>query len=387
MANTLTGLTVDLYNALDVVSRELVGFIPAVSSDMTYERAAVGQTVSSPVAPAATASDITPAVTPPNDGDQVIGNTQMTITKSRRVPVRWNGEEKRALDNNGASFNVILRDQFAQAMRTLVNEVEADIAALHIAASRAHGSAGSTPFASTLGDTAQVRKILADNGAPMGDLQCVIDTSAGANMRTLAQLSKANESADVELLRRGVLLDVHGFAIRESAQVKTSVAGTMSGGTVATGGYAVGAKVLALKDATGTGSLVAGDVITIADDTNKYVVESVSQAGANPASGDTITIAAPGLRKAISGEKVITVVAAAARNMAFARSAIALATRAPALPQQGDSAADRMIVTDPMSGLSFEVSLYPQYRQVQYEIALAWGAAAVKKEHIALLLG
>jgi hypothetical protein len=130
MSNTLTGLTTTIYNALDVVSRELVGFIPAVSADMTYDRAAVGQTVTSPVAPAATATDITPAVTPPNDGDQSIGSVSMTISKARRVPVRWNGEEKRGLDNNGASYNVILRDQLAQGMRALVNEVESDIAAL-----------------------------------------------------------------------------------------------------------------------------------------------------------------------------------------------------------------------------------------------------------------
>ncbi|MFX7648175.1 P22 coat - protein 5 family protein, partial [Acinetobacter baumannii] len=80
---------------------------------------------------------ITPGVTPPNDGDQVIGKVDMTITKARRVPVRWNGEEKLALDNNGASYNTILRDQFAQAMRTLANEVEADVAGLAIGASRA----------------------------------------------------------------------------------------------------------------------------------------------------------------------------------------------------------------------------------------------------------
>ena len=128
MANTLTGLIPTMYNALDIVSREMVGMIPAVSSDMTHTRAAVGQTVTSHVAPAATATDITPAVTPPNDGDQTIGNKQMTITKARRVPVRWNGEEKRGLDNNGASYNIILRDQFAQAMRTLTNEVEGDLA-------------------------------------------------------------------------------------------------------------------------------------------------------------------------------------------------------------------------------------------------------------------
>ena len=383
MSNTLTGLTTTIYNALDVVSRELVGFIPAVSSDMTYDRAAVGQTVTSPVAPAATATDITPAVTPPNDGDQTIGSVSMTITKARRVPVRWNGEEKRGLDNNGASYNVILRDQLAQGMRALVNEVESDIAALCLKSSRAYGTPGTVPFATNLAEAAQMRKILSDNGAPMSDLQMVLDTTAGASMRTLGQLTKANEAADTSMLRRGVLLDVHGFAIRESAQVKTVIAGTGASATTGAAGYAVGATVIALASA-GTGTVLAGDVITFAGDTNKYVVAS---GDADVSNGGTITLAAPGLRKAIpAAATAITVIAATTRNMAFARSALAVATRAPALPEGGDSASDRMIITDPVSGLSFEISLYKQYRQIQYEIALAWGVAMVKPEHTALLL-
>ncbi|MGN8022165.1 hypothetical protein ACTJJ7_15785 [Phyllobacterium sp. 22229] len=382
--NSITGLFPTLYNALDIVSRELVGFIPAVSSDMTFERAAVGQTVMSPVAPASVATDITPGVTPPDDGDQTIGNVQMTITKARRVPVRWNGEQKLALDNNGASYNVILRDQFAQAMRTLCNEVEGDLAALHVFASRAYGTPGTTPFATNLADTAQSRKILSDNGAPLSDLQMVIDTSAGANMRTLTQLSKANEAADTSLLRRGVLLDVHGFAIRESGQVKTAAAGTGAAATTNATGYPVGTTVITLASA-GTGAVIQGDVITFAGDPNKYLVASGDTDVSN---GGTITLVAPGLRKALpSAAAAITIAAASARSLAFARSAIALATRAPALPDQGDLARDRTLVTDPESGLTFEVAMYPQYRQMQYEVSLAWGVKAVKSEHITALLG
>lgn len=376
MANTLNNLTPDIYEALDTVSRELVGFIPSVTLDSGVERAAVGQIVRSPVTPAAVASDIAPAVTPPDDGDQTIGNESMTITKSRRVPIRYNGEEQRGL-NSGAGYRNILQDQFAQAMRTLVNEMELDLGLLHTTTSRAYGSAGTTPFASDLSDTAQVRKILSDNGAPLSDLQLVIDSSAGARMRTLTQLSKANEAGDASLLRQGVLLDVHDFSIRESAQVVTSAAGAGTGYLI-DGTPSVGDTVIPVD--TGSGGIAAGDIITIAGDTNKYVVTSALNSG-------NITIGGEGLLVAPSNNAAITVLGASARNMAFSRSAIVLATRAPVRPEEGDQAEDVTIVTDPRSGISFEVALYKQYRQVQYEVSAAWGVKNFKSAHTALLLG
>lgn len=380
MANTITNLFPTIYNALDVVSREIVGLIPAVSLDAQFTRAAVGQTVTSPVAPAATASDITPAVTPPNDGDQTIGGVSMTITKSRRVPIRWNGEERLSLDNNGAQYNVILRDQFAQAFRTLTNEVESDLAALYVKASRAYGTPGTTPFGTNLGELAQARKLLVDNGAPLTDLHCVMDTTAGANLRTLTQLNKVNEAGTADILRRGVLIDLMGMALRESAQIKTPAKGTGAAYTTTAAGFAVGTTSIPLI--TGTGTILAGDVITFAGDTNKYVVAT------GIAAPGTIVLAAPGLRQAIpASATAVSVQNAAARSMVFSRNALAAALRAPALPAQGDSATDRSIITDPGSGISFEVAVYPQYRQVQYEVSLAWGVAAVKAEHLHLLLG
>jgi hypothetical protein len=377
MANTLTNLVPDLYSALDVVSRELVGFIPSVTLDSDVERAAVGQTVRSFVAPASTATNVTPGVTPPNDGDQVLGNKFMTITKSRRVPVRYNGEEQRGL-NSGPGYNSILQNQFAQAMRTLSNEMESDLASLYTTTSRAFGTPGTTPFASDLSDTAEVRKILVDNGAPISDLQLVMNTTAGAKMRTLTQLTKANEAADTTLLRQGVLLDVHGMAIRESAQTKTHVKGTANTSYVTNGTFAVGVSTIAVD--TGSGTILAGDVITFAGDTNKYVVDTALASG-------SLVIGLPGLRQPLADGVAVTIGAAYSANAAFSRSAIVLANRLPARPEEGDQAEDVMSVVDPRSGITFEVALYKQYRQVQYEISAAWGVKNFKTEHTATLLG
>lgn len=381
-ANTLTNLIPSLYESLDIVSREMVGFIPAVTLDANAARAAVGQAVYVPITPAATASDIAPGVNAPNDGDQTIGNTSIQITKSRAVPFRWNGEEQLGL-RSGPGYAAIRNAQMIQAMRTLVNEIETDLAALHIDASRAYGTPSADPFASTLADPAQIRKILVDNGAPNADLQLVINTAAGANLRTLAQLTKVNEAGDTGLLRQGVLLPLHGLDVRESAQVATSTIGSVTG--TVTGTAAKGATSVTLTTAAGAAvALKAGDVITFAGDTNQYVVAADCTIGAS--TSGALTLNAPGLLKAASSAAP-TVVATCSRNMAFHRSAMILAARAPALPEEGDSADDRMIVTDPRSGLSFEVSMYRQYRQVRYELALSWGVKNIKSAHTALLLG
>jgi hypothetical protein len=102
----------------------------------------------------------------------------------------------------------------------------------------------------------------------------------------------------------------------------------------------------------------------------------------------TIEIQEPGLRQAIpASATAVTVDNNSVRNMFFYQNAIQLATRAPALPEGGDMADDRTFVQDPLTGLTFEVSLYRQYRQIKYEVAIAWGVKVVQPRHTGLLLG
>jgi hypothetical protein len=381
MANTLTNLIRPFYEALDVVSRELVGFIPAVNRNSTVERAALNQSVRVPIVPAITGADNTPAVTPPDTGDQSIDNVEITISKSRHWPVRWNGEETLGLENSG-TYDTITRDRFAQAIRTAVNEIELDLAGLYVDASRAHGTAGTTPFgtANDLSDVAGVWQILADNGAPQSDLHLVISTAAAANiMGKQSQLFKVNEAGTADLLRRGTIGEIEGFSVHKSAQVKSHTKGTGASYLVNDATPPAVGDVSITVD-TGTGTIIAGDVITLAGDTNKYVVDTALAA-------NVVTIAKPGLRVAADDDDAITVGNSYRANMAFYRGAIVLATRAPALPRQGDLAIDREILTDPVTGLSFELAAYPGFRQMTYHVSIAWGYKLIKPEHVAILLG
>ena len=178
MANTLSSILPVIYEAADTVSRELTGFIPATFRNSTAERAGLNQTITYPVVPSMTAADITPAATPSTGTDITVGSGSMTISKSRKVSFNWTGEEQTSISNGDRpQLANVLRDQFTQAMRTLVNEIEADLwAAAYKGASRAYGTAGTTPFgtAGDFSDFAGVRQILDDSGSPQTDLHLVL---------------------------------------------------------------------------------------------------------------------------------------------------------------------------------------------------------------------
>jgi hypothetical protein len=380
MANVLTSLAADIYKAADVVSRELVGAIPSVTinGDGTT-RAALNDTVRSFVAPAATAVTNTPSMTIPEGTDQTIGNKTMTLSKSKGVPIPWTGEDIRHV-NNGSGYQSILGDQFEQAFRAITNEMEADLCTdLYQNSSRAYGTAGTTPFA-TAGDYADMSetlRIIKDNGQAGGDNTLVLNTAAGAKM--LGKQPDANRQGSDSMLRQGVLLDVAGNRIRESAQVQNHTKGTGTGYLVNDASLAVGDTVIAAD--TGSGTIVAGDVVTFAADANnKYVVTSAL-------SGGSFEIAAPGLRVAIADNNAITVGDNYAGNILVARSAAEIAVRAPAMPEGGDAAVDSMVIVDPRSGIPFDISFYKGFQKAMINVSAVWGYKTWKPEAVATLLG
>lgn len=390
MANTVsfTNLAPILYRSMDRVARELSGFIPSSmvnASGVTI--AAQGDKVQSlRTTEAIDKASYTPAMTIPDSGDKTNVMDEFAIDQyvGKELPLK--GETVKRLQNI-SEYGKWIEDEFAQMMRSAVNEMEAYLGGIaYKAASRAYGTAGSNPFASNINAIGNLRKILKDNGCPVQDgaLSLVLDTTAGsAGIGNIAQLQKINESGDGgDLLRQGLLGVLGGFNIRESAGVQLHTKGTATGFDAA-GGEPLGETVIAV-DGSDAGTILAGDVVTFAGDTNKYVINSATASGA--ASGN-ITLNRPGLQAALADTVEGTLGDDFTANVAFHRSAIEFAARAPAQPEGGDAAVDSMVIVDPISGIPFEFRMYKGYGMNKIELNIFYGGIAWKPEFIALLLG
>lgn len=116
--------------------------------------------------------------------------------------------------------------------------------------------------------------------------------------------------------------------------------------------------------------------MTFAGDTNKYVAAGLS--------GTTLTLNAPGLRKAVADNVAITVGGAYTANLAFERGAVVGVLRPPIMP--ANPTIEQMLVSDD-KGMTYLMLQIAQYGQLSWEMHLAWGFQAVNGEFSAIALG
>jgi hypothetical protein len=374
LANTLTSLAPTLFSAAKEVANEPSGMIGAINMDFDNKGVAKGDTVTVDVAPTRAASDFTPAATTSTGTDATASSIAVTIGKSRKVSWHLTGEQQRSLENGGINQDWVSQ-LVKQGMRTLRNEAEIDaVVAGKEGASRAYGTAGTTPFASDLSAMTNARKILQDNGAPLADLQFICDTSAGLNLRNLGVLQNAYQAGSDEERRSGRFLPQMGFSIRESAGITTHTKGT-GASYLLNGALAVGDTTITVD--TGSGTILAGDVVTFAGTSDKYVVNTAL-------ASTTFAIGKPGSRAIEADNDAVTVGNNYVPNLAFERSAIVGIVRPPLIP--ANPTIQQMLISDQF-GMTYLMLDIAQYGQRSWELHLAWGFKAVNGEFIATVLG
>lgn len=376
MANVFTALQPQLYAAAQEVSAEQFGVVSAIAASFDDKGVAIGDKVRVPIAPMATPSDFVPSMSPATGTDATASNVEIEITANRSVSWNLTGEQMRSLQNGG-NDNEWTRQMVAQGMRALRNEAEVACAtAIKQGASRAIGAAGTNPFASDINIIADVRKILADNGAPLADLQLCINSTASTAARKLGIIQQAYQAGSDAERRDGKLLRQFGFAINESAGIGTHTKGT-GALYVTSGATAVGVKDIALV--TGTGTVLAGDVVTFAADANnKYVVN------AGVTAPGTISLGRPGARAVIATANALTVGNNYAANLAFERNAVVGIMRPPVMPE--NPVMQKTLISD-KSGLTYLLVQTAGHGMVTWSLHLAYGFKVVQSEHVAIVMG
>lgn len=357
------------------------GFIKAVNTNTGAERAAKGDIIKVPIGKAGTMTDTPVGFNFPSEAGSDVSSINMELQYSKTVPIDWNGEDQKALMNSGA-WGTVRAQQFADAFNQLRDAIEKSVADEAIkASSRAYGTAGTAPFAdgTKMGDMANMKGILDANGCPAVGRSIVLSSEAETSLLTnQTNMIKVNEAGSDAMLRQGIIMPTYGFNVRSTAQLGTHTKGTgTSYVTNLSASLAKGAQSIAID--TGSGTILAGDVVTFAGDSNKYVVN---------ADGTTtlVTIGEPGLRKTLADGVAMTIGNDYTPSIALHKSAIALAIRPPKAPEEGDMM-DRIYVTDPYSGIVYEVALVKGQRVVQYQVSVVWGVKAVNPAFIATLLG
>lgn len=213
-----------------------------------------------------------------------------------------------------------------------------------------------------VGDITGVRKILQDNRVPLTDVANMfleIDPAAEKGFLDLAAFSQdaGSGATGVNTQITGMLGRRFGFNVFTNQNVKSHVAGTTADLSLTVnngGGYAVGDTAINL-DAAGTGTVVAGDVISFAGHSQKYSITGTFTASGNAFTGVTIF---PALKAAVADDEVATLyIDSHVANMGYHRHAFALGM-APLSEMGNELGAKIGTVADPRTNLALRSRLF-----------------------------
>jgi len=366
MANTLTTFMPKLLAQGLMALRENAIMPKLVNLDYGTLAQEKGAVINIPIPSEITAGDVTPAAVPPGATDIVPTETTLTLDQWKKADFHMNDQDLKEIMDGSIPL------QAAEAIKAIVNVVDAAILGTYIKVYGYEGTAGTTPFASDVTAATAARKRLFNQLAPPGDRRFVMDTDCEANALGLRAFQDMSFSGSNQGLIEGNTGRKLGFDWAMDQNIPTHTAGTASGATADGSTYAVGVKTIVMANA-GTGTIVEGDVITFAGDSQPY---AISTGDANVASGAGSIVFEPGLKVEISSAVAITVKEDHVVNLAFHRDAFAFASR-PLLDTQGLGNAI-MAATDPVSGLSLRLEVSREYKRTNYCFDILYGCECIR---------
>lgn len=394
MANTLTVLLPKIISRGLMALRERVIMPRLVNSDFSAEAVAEGTEITIPL-PVAVA-DI--AVTPSN---VLVAPTDVTPTSVTLPLDQWRQSTPIGLTDK-EKVEIMTKDdflpmQFSEAIKGIANRLNEYIWGKYTTATSgiygfiSNPSAGVgtivDPFATGTTDTSGVsaatgaKRVLNAQLCPRDDRRGVLSFNAEAAMLDLGEISDADKIGTDEVKINGEVGRKFGINWFADDHVPTHTVGTSYEASPADVTLreteALGSTAISILDA-GAGTLVAGDILTIAGDSQTYCVTGSGAPYTLHASNDTQVSIVPALQVAQSGgAQVVTVKNSHEVNLVFHRDAFGFAMRTLAIEEEGRQI---MTMTDPISGISLRLEIEKQHKQTTYAFDVLYGATLVRPE-------
>ena len=306
MPNVLLTPSIIAKEAIMVLQNNMV-FAGLVHRDFSQEFAKVGDTITVRKPATFTASEWNGSTI----NIQTATETSVAVKMDKIIDVSFAAGSKE-LTLNISDFS----EQFIQpAMRAHAQYLDALLAGLYMDIPYSQAVSG-TP---SIQDWANLDMVMNVNKVPLDGRNLILDPMTKSKYIALPELLNAEKAGSTAALRNASLGQIMGFDTYLDQNIKNSASGTM---TVATAAGTKDAGTIALTAATpSTGTIFAGDVITV--DTNQYVVTENATAVAGAIAALKVSPAVV----ATFSAKAITFSANGRHNIAFHKNAFCLVSR------------------------------------------------------------
>jgi hypothetical protein len=389
MANTINSLLFDRIYAMGLKAlRRHTALLRYVT---TYEKEVMdnsfrGDTVVVPIPSQRSDSDVTdvvPSNTPPAPSDITPRYASVTLSNWKKVNFALTDFEVSKLSAGTMS------DEFSGAIDVLAANIIRSVMANYKGIYQYAGTAGTTPFASNTSVVQSARKLLNKAGVPMENRAVILNFDADANAIGLSLFQQYLQKGDRETLREGIIKRALGFDWDVDGYLPTFTGGTLSNGTgklakINDASVVVGDTSVPMDDTSLTGTLVVGDLFTVAGDTQQYTVTANVTASSNALASVSFD---PSAKVAWADNAVVTFVASHdVAGLALHKQAIAFASK-PLDDVTLEGGSQIRQIPDPVSGLTLCLEITRQYKQTVAEFSCLWGSTLARPECAVRILG
>ena len=398
MANVLTNIMPKIL-ARALMSLRTRCIMPRlVNSDYGTEAAKKGTTIDVPVPVAVGTTTVTPSNVQVAPTDVTPGVVQISLDQwYQNNPLGLTDKELCEIDAN----EYFLPMQLEEAIKALASVVNQHIMGKYKGVSRgvygfisnpATGvgtildpfGAGTTPTSGVSAATG-AKKVLNKQLCPRTDRRGLLNFDAEAAALDLSAFSDAEKIMSAAVKMEGELGFKFGISWVADDDVLDHTCGTAYDATPSNVTLketeAAGSTAINLVGSA-AGTVVLGDILTIAGDSQTYVVIGAGAPYTLHATNDCQVSILPALKVAQSGGgQVVTMVNSHAVNMVFHRDAFAFATRPLLDNSQSLSLGSQMLsMQDPITGLVLRLEVSRQHKQTVWEFDILWGADLVRPE-------